>query len=127
MKPDIVLRRLAIAVASNDHSYMPQLVSIAVGKNRRSWQEIRDVRIPSNVTGYVPLLDNANITHPCKHTITTQNFLIDRIFSAIILNSASGVKLNIKTIDKTFFVVFFNKYYVHVNIFILKASHVGTY
>nr|XP_055055394.1 zinc finger ZZ-type and EF-hand domain-containing protein 1 isoform X3 [Misgurnus anguillicaudatus] len=64
MKPDIVLRRLAIAVASNDHSYMPQLVSIAVGKNRRSLQEIRDVRIPSNVTGYVPLLDNANITHP---------------------------------------------------------------
>ncbi|XP_051981297.1 zinc finger ZZ-type and EF-hand domain-containing protein 1-like isoform X2 [Xyrauchen texanus] len=64
MKPDIVLRRLAIAVASNDHSYMPQLVSVAVGKNRRSLQEIRDVRIPSNITGYVPLLDNANITHP---------------------------------------------------------------
>ncbi|XP_056313919.1 zinc finger ZZ-type and EF-hand domain-containing protein 1 [Danio aesculapii] len=64
MKPDIVLRRLAIAVASNDHSYMPQLVSIAVGKNRRSLQEIRDVRIPSNITGYVPLLENANISHP---------------------------------------------------------------
>ncbi|KAK7925653.1 hypothetical protein WMY93_007963 [Mugilogobius chulae] len=32
MKPDVVLRRLAIAVASNDHSYMPQLVSVAVGK-----------------------------------------------------------------------------------------------
>uniref|UniRef100_A0A671K9G3 Zinc finger ZZ-type and EF-hand domain-containing protein 1-like n=1 Tax=Sinocyclocheilus anshuiensis TaxID=1608454 RepID=A0A671K9G3_9TELE len=64
LKPDIVLRRLAIAVASNDHSYMPQLVSIAVGKNRRSLQEIRDVRIPSNVTGYVPLLDNGNISHP---------------------------------------------------------------
>ncbi|TRY99292.1 hypothetical protein DNTS_003987 [Danionella cerebrum] len=64
MKPDIVLRRLAIAVASNDHSYMPQLVSIAVGKNRRSLQEIKDVRIPSNITGYVPLLENANINHP---------------------------------------------------------------
>uniref|UniRef100_A0AAY4E5U1 Zinc finger ZZ-type and EF-hand domain-containing protein 1 n=1 Tax=Denticeps clupeoides TaxID=299321 RepID=A0AAY4E5U1_9TELE len=64
LKPDMVLRRLAIAVASNDHSYMPQLVSVAVGKNRRSMQEIRDVRIPSNVTGYVALLDNANITHP---------------------------------------------------------------
>ncbi|XP_077096835.1 zinc finger ZZ-type and EF-hand domain-containing protein 1 isoform X2 [Siphateles boraxobius] len=64
MKPDIVLRRLAIAVASNDHSYMPQLVSVAVGKSRRSMQEIRDVRIPSNVTGYVPLLENANISHP---------------------------------------------------------------
>ncbi|XP_066551309.1 zinc finger ZZ-type and EF-hand domain-containing protein 1 isoform X2 [Amia ocellicauda] len=64
MKPDVVLRRLAIAVASNDHSYMPQLVSVAVGKNRRSLQEIRDVRIPSNVTGYVALLDNANISYP---------------------------------------------------------------
>ncbi|KAM6970616.1 zinc finger ZZ-type and EF-hand domain-containing protein 1 [Aplochiton taeniatus] len=64
MKPDVVLRRLAIAVASNDHSYMPQLVSVAVGKNRRTMQEIRDVRIPSNVTGYVALLENANITHP---------------------------------------------------------------
>ena len=66
MKPDVVLRRLAISVASNDHSYMPQLVSVAVGKNRRSLQEIRDIRIPSNVTGYVALLENANITHPCE-------------------------------------------------------------
>ncbi|MEQ2185618.1 Zinc finger ZZ-type and EF-hand domain-containing protein 1 [Goodea atripinnis] len=65
MKPDVVLRRLAIAVASNDHSYMPQLVSVSVGKTRRSLQEIRDIRIPSNVTGYVALLENANITHPC--------------------------------------------------------------
>ncbi|XP_015252043.1 PREDICTED: zinc finger ZZ-type and EF-hand domain-containing protein 1-like isoform X1 [Cyprinodon variegatus] len=64
MKPDVVLRRLAIAVASNDHSYMPQLVSVSVGKTRRSLQEIRDIRIPSNVTGYVALLENANITHP---------------------------------------------------------------
>lgn len=66
MKPDVVLRRLAIAVASNDHSYMPQVISVAVGKNRRSLQEIRDIRIPSNVTGYVTLLENANITHPCE-------------------------------------------------------------
>ncbi|XP_035999307.1 zinc finger ZZ-type and EF-hand domain-containing protein 1 isoform X3 [Fundulus heteroclitus] len=64
MKPDVVLRRLAIAVASNDHSYMPQLVSVSVGKSRRALQEIRDIRIPSNVTGYVALLENANITHP---------------------------------------------------------------
>ncbi|XP_036379295.1 zinc finger ZZ-type and EF-hand domain-containing protein 1 isoform X2 [Megalops cyprinoides] len=64
MKPDVVLRRLAIAVASNDHSYMPQLVSVAVGKNRRCLQEIRDIRIPSNITGYVALLENANISHP---------------------------------------------------------------
>lgn len=66
MKPDVVLRRLAIAVASNDHSYMPQLVSVAVGKNRRSLEEIKDIRIPSNVTGYVSLLENADITYPCE-------------------------------------------------------------
>lgn len=66
MKPGIVLRRLAIAVASNDHSYMPQLVSVAAGKKHCSLQEIREIRIPSNVTGYVPLLENANVTHPCE-------------------------------------------------------------
>ncbi|XP_063059602.1 zinc finger ZZ-type and EF-hand domain-containing protein 1 [Engraulis encrasicolus] len=64
MKPDVVLRRLSIAVASSDHSYMPQLVSVAVGKNRHLLQEIREVRIPSNVMGYVALLENANISHP---------------------------------------------------------------
>ncbi|XP_048874070.1 zinc finger ZZ-type and EF-hand domain-containing protein 1 [Brienomyrus brachyistius] len=62
MKPGVVLRRLAIAVASNDHSYMPQLVSVAVGNSRLCLQEIREIRIPSNVTGYVALLENANIT-----------------------------------------------------------------
>uniref|UniRef100_A0A3Q2PLQ1 Zinc finger ZZ-type and EF-hand domain containing 1 n=1 Tax=Fundulus heteroclitus TaxID=8078 RepID=A0A3Q2PLQ1_FUNHE len=69
MKPDVVLRRLAIAVASNDHSYMPQLVSVSVGKSRRALQEIGDIRIPSNVTGYVALLENANITHPVQINI----------------------------------------------------------
>lgn len=69
MKPDVVLRRLAIAVASNDHSYMPQLVSVAVGKNRRSLEEIKDIRIPSNVTGYVSLLENVDITYPCEFSV----------------------------------------------------------
>nr|XP_049597636.1 zinc finger ZZ-type and EF-hand domain-containing protein 1 isoform X2 [Syngnathus scovelli] len=64
LKPDVVLRRLAVAVAANDHSYMPQLISVMVGKNLHSLDKIRDVRIPSNVTGYVALLENANITHP---------------------------------------------------------------
>lgn len=66
MKPGVVLRRLAIAVASNDHSYMPQLVSVAVGNSRLCLQEVREIRIPSNVTGYVALLENANITQSCK-------------------------------------------------------------
>ncbi|XP_033924712.1 zinc finger ZZ-type and EF-hand domain-containing protein 1 [Melopsittacus undulatus] len=62
MKPDVVLRHLSIAVAANDQSYMPQQVTVAVGRNASSLQEIRDVHIPSNITGYVTLLENANIS-----------------------------------------------------------------
>ncbi|KAF6098372.1 zinc finger ZZ-type and EF-hand domain containing 1 [Phyllostomus discolor] len=62
MKPDVVLRHLSIAVAAADQSYMPQQVTVAVGRNASDLQEVRDVHIPSNVTGYVTLLENANIT-----------------------------------------------------------------
>ncbi|OXB64763.1 hypothetical protein ASZ78_016290 [Callipepla squamata] len=62
MKPDVVLRHLSIAVAANDQSYMPQQVTVAVGRNVCSLQEVRDVHIPSNITGYVTLLENANIS-----------------------------------------------------------------
>ncbi|XP_069470819.1 zinc finger ZZ-type and EF-hand domain-containing protein 1 isoform X2 [Ambystoma mexicanum] len=61
MKPDVVLRHLSIAVASGDQSYMPQQVGVAVGRNPSNLQEVRDVNIPSNMTGYVTLLENANI------------------------------------------------------------------
>ncbi|XP_028937724.1 zinc finger ZZ-type and EF-hand domain-containing protein 1 isoform X1 [Ornithorhynchus anatinus] len=64
MKPDVVLRHLSIAVAATDQSYMPQQVTVAVGRNSGSLQEVRDVHIPSNVTGYVTLLENANISQP---------------------------------------------------------------
>ncbi|RMC10852.1 hypothetical protein DUI87_12564 [Hirundo rustica rustica] len=62
MKPDVVLRHLSIAVAANDQSYMPQQVTVAVGRNASSLQEVRDVHIPSNITGYVTLLEDANIS-----------------------------------------------------------------
>ncbi|KAM4842992.1 zinc finger ZZ-type and EF-hand domain-containing protein 1 [Thomomys bottae] len=62
MKPDVVLRHLSIAVAASDQSYMPQQVTIAVGRSASDLQEVRDVHIPSNVTGYVTLLENANIS-----------------------------------------------------------------
>ncbi|KAM5273501.1 zinc finger ZZ-type and EF-hand domain-containing protein 1 [Ctenodactylus gundi] len=61
MKPDVVLRHLSIAVAATDQSYMPQQVTVAVGRRAGDLQEVRDVHIPSNVTGYVTLLENANI------------------------------------------------------------------
>ncbi|XP_006899819.1 PREDICTED: zinc finger ZZ-type and EF-hand domain-containing protein 1 [Elephantulus edwardii] len=62
MKPDVVLRHLSIAVAATDQSYMPQQVTVAVGRNTFDLQEVRDVHIPSNITGYVTLLENANIS-----------------------------------------------------------------
>uniref|UniRef100_H9G4F0 Uncharacterized protein n=1 Tax=Anolis carolinensis TaxID=28377 RepID=H9G4F0_ANOCA len=62
MKPDVVLRHLSIAVAANDQSYMPQQVTVSVGRTASNLQEVRDVHIPSNVTGYVTLLENANIS-----------------------------------------------------------------
>ncbi|MBZ3877138.1 Zinc finger ZZ-type and EF-hand domain-containing protein 1 [Sciurus carolinensis] len=62
MKPDVVLRHLSIAVAATDQSYMPQQVTVAVGRSAGDLQEVRDVHIPSNVTGYVTLLENANIS-----------------------------------------------------------------
>lgn len=66
MKPDVVLRHLSIAVAANDQSYMPQQVTVAVERNASSLQEVRDVHIPSNITGYVTLLENANISQMCE-------------------------------------------------------------
>lgn len=68
MKPDVVLRHLSIAVAATDQSYMPQQVTVAVGRNASDLQEVRDVHIPSNVTGYVTLLENANISQLCEST-----------------------------------------------------------
>uniref|UniRef100_A0A673V2A9 Zinc finger ZZ-type and EF-hand domain containing 1 n=1 Tax=Suricata suricatta TaxID=37032 RepID=A0A673V2A9_SURSU len=62
LKPDVVLRHLSIAVAATDQSYMPQQVTVAVGRNAGELQDVRDVHIPSNVTGYVTLLENANIS-----------------------------------------------------------------
>lgn len=66
MKPDVVLRHLSIAVAATDQSYMPQQVTVAVGRNASDLQEVRDVHIPSNVTGYVTLLENANVSQLCE-------------------------------------------------------------
>ena len=68
MKPDVVLRHLSIAVAATDQSYMPQQVTVAVGRTAGDLQEVRDLHIPSNVTGYVTLLENANISQLCEST-----------------------------------------------------------
>ncbi|KAG8587385.1 hypothetical protein GDO81_005650 [Engystomops pustulosus] len=62
MKPDIVLKHLSIAVSAADQSYMPQQVAVAVGRNPGNLQEVREVHISSHITGYVTLLENANIS-----------------------------------------------------------------
>ncbi|XP_051891309.1 LOW QUALITY PROTEIN: zinc finger ZZ-type and EF-hand domain-containing protein 1 [Pristis pectinata] len=64
LKPDVVLKHLSIAVSASDQSYMPQQVTVSLGRNPSNMQEIRDVRIPSNMTGYITLLENASINHP---------------------------------------------------------------
>uniref|UniRef100_A0A4W3IYQ1 Zinc finger ZZ-type and EF-hand domain containing 1 n=1 Tax=Callorhinchus milii TaxID=7868 RepID=A0A4W3IYQ1_CALMI len=64
LKPDVVLKHLSVAVAASDQSYMPQQVTVSLGRNPSNLQEVRDVRIPSNMTGYVTLLENANASHP---------------------------------------------------------------
>ncbi|XP_032901823.1 zinc finger ZZ-type and EF-hand domain-containing protein 1 isoform X3 [Amblyraja radiata] len=64
LKPDVVLKHVSIAVAANDQSYMPQQVTVSLGRNPGNMHEVRDVRIPSNMTGYITLLENASIIHP---------------------------------------------------------------
>ncbi|XP_063809771.1 zinc finger ZZ-type and EF-hand domain-containing protein 1 isoform X2 [Pseudophryne corroboree] len=62
MKSDVVLKHLSIAVCATDQSYMPQQVSVAVGRNPSNLQVVREVHIPSHITGYVTLLENASIS-----------------------------------------------------------------
>lgn len=51
MRNNVVLKQLLMTVASSDQSYMPQLVSISVGKAPGKLKIIKEVRIPSSVTG----------------------------------------------------------------------------
>ncbi|KAM4797044.1 zinc finger ZZ-type and EF-hand domain-containing protein 1 [Rhinophrynus dorsalis] len=62
MKSDVVLRHLSIAVSEVDQSYMPQQVAVAVGRSPSNLVEVREVHIPNHITGYVTLLENANIS-----------------------------------------------------------------
>ncbi|MEE6469872.1 hypothetical protein FKM82_008802 [Ascaphus truei] len=65
MKPEVVLKHLSVAVSATDQSYMPQQVAVAVGTSPSNLQEVREVHIPSHITGYVTLLENANISQLC--------------------------------------------------------------
>lgn len=62
----VVIKNLSINVASSDSSYMPEHVTVTAGRGVHSLREIKDVRIPSSITGDVVLLKNAKIHYPCK-------------------------------------------------------------
>ncbi|XP_053310913.1 zinc finger ZZ-type and EF-hand domain-containing protein 1 isoform X2 [Spea bombifrons] len=64
LKPNVVLRHLSISVCAADQSYMPQQVAVAVGRSPSNLMEVREVHIPSHITGFVTLLENGNINQP---------------------------------------------------------------
>lgn len=64
IKHNVVIKSLSISVASSDSSYMPEVVSITGGKSYRGLRPIKEVRIPSHITGEFLLLKNAKIFYP---------------------------------------------------------------
>ena len=45
MKNNVVVKQLSVGVAASDQSYMPNLISISVGKSAFNLREIAEVRI----------------------------------------------------------------------------------
>nr|XP_054763632.1 zinc finger ZZ-type and EF-hand domain-containing protein 1-like [Lytechinus pictus] len=64
LRPGVCLKHLSVQVARGDHSYMPQHVTVLTGHSPVSLQEVTEVRIPSHITGDVPLLENAKVIRP---------------------------------------------------------------
>ena len=64
VRSGVVIKQLHIAVNASDQSYMPQLVSVSVGNSVHSLHDIKEVRIPSHVTGDVLVLENCKSYYP---------------------------------------------------------------
>ncbi|KAL3875978.1 hypothetical protein ACJMK2_033871 [Sinanodonta woodiana] len=64
MRSNVVIKTLAIAVASSDSSYMPEQVTVSAGRTIRNMHEIKEVRIPGHVTGDIVLLKNMKTHYP---------------------------------------------------------------
>ena len=64
MRSGVVIKQLHIAVNASDQSYMPQLLSVSVGNSVHSLHEIKEVRIPSHITGDVLVLENCKSYYP---------------------------------------------------------------
>ncbi|CAL1538237.1 unnamed protein product [Lymnaea stagnalis] len=64
IKNNIMLKHLSIGVVSTDQSYMPELVTVAVGQSPNKLREIKEVKIENHVTGRVVLLRNMKVHYP---------------------------------------------------------------
>ncbi|PVD39043.1 hypothetical protein C0Q70_01670 [Pomacea canaliculata] len=64
IRSNVVIKQLSISVASCDQSYMPELATVSGGRGPRSLRELKEIRIPSHVTGDVVLLKNVKVHYP---------------------------------------------------------------
>ncbi|CAE1249578.1 Zinc finger ZZ-type and EF-hand domain-containing protein 1 [Acanthosepion pharaonis] len=64
IKNNVVIKQLIINVSSLDQSYMPQIVSVSVGKSVSTLKEIKEVRIPNHVNGEYTLVENLKSYFP---------------------------------------------------------------
>eukprot|EP00106_Octopus_bimaculoides_P005363 XP_014772805.1 PREDICTED: zinc finger ZZ-type and EF-hand domain-containing protein 1-like [Octopus bimaculoides] len=64
IKNNVVIKQLSMNVSSLDQSYMPQLVSISVGKTTSLLKEIKELRIPNHVNGDYVLIENLTTYFP---------------------------------------------------------------
>ncbi|CAH1794732.1 unnamed protein product [Owenia fusiformis] len=65
IRNNVVIKQLSIGVSASDQSYMPQLVTVSVGKTTHGQlREVKEVRIPSHMTGDVIVFENAKTYYP---------------------------------------------------------------
>ena len=62
MKTGVILKQLSVDVSSSDQSYMPQVLTIAAGKNSHHMKEIKEIRISRYVSKVTLILSLAHST-----------------------------------------------------------------
>ncbi|XP_064626439.1 zinc finger ZZ-type and EF-hand domain-containing protein 1-like isoform X2 [Lineus longissimus] len=65
MKSNVVLKQLSVAISMGDQSYMPQLITVSVGRSPNNLVEIKEIKIPSHVKGDVQLVENLQTYYRC--------------------------------------------------------------
>ncbi|XP_074657535.1 zinc finger ZZ-type and EF-hand domain-containing protein 1-like [Tubulanus polymorphus] len=63
MKPNVVLKRLSLYVSPTDKSYMPNTITVAVGKVPKPLTEVKVINVPSHMKGFIVLLENVQTFH----------------------------------------------------------------